>query len=201
MAMRGEKKLLTASDLASLCQVDLKTIHNWVDRGRIAHFRTPGRHLRFRAADVAEFLRTWGYTVPRELARASARSVAFVGSTDALAQMTRALAGVSLRHLAHPYDALVFAGADPPDVYVVDVASVTSDIDVNRMFEVLHRACPQAMLIALCEDLPGMPSFVMRFGKADGQALATALAPQKGAETGAPAGGSTRSEDEEPMQR
>ena len=48
------EKLLTASDLATLCEVDLKTIHNWVDRGRIAHFRTPGRHLRFRAADVAE---------------------------------------------------------------------------------------------------------------------------------------------------
>ena len=75
--MRGEK-LLTASDLAALCEVDLKTIHNWVDRGRIAHFRTPGRHLRFRSADVAEFLRAWGYTVPRELARASSRSIVVV---------------------------------------------------------------------------------------------------------------------------
>ena len=54
------EKLLTASDLATLCEVDLKTIHNWVDRGRIAHFRTPGRHLRFRAADVADFLRAYG---------------------------------------------------------------------------------------------------------------------------------------------
>ena len=67
------EKLLTASDLATLCEVDLKTIHNWVDRGRIAHFRTPGRHLRFRAADVADFLRAWGYSVPRELAKASSR--------------------------------------------------------------------------------------------------------------------------------
>src|SRR6202012_3177766 len=66
------EKLLTASDLAALCEVDLKTIHNWVDRGRIAHFRTPGRHLRFRAADVAEFLRAWGYTVPRERRRGRA---------------------------------------------------------------------------------------------------------------------------------
>jgi excisionase family DNA binding protein len=201
MAMRGEKKLLTASDLASLCQVDLKTIHNWVDRGRIAHFRTPGRHLRFRAADVADFLRTWGYSVPRELARASSRSVAFVGAADAMASVSRALSGVTARHLAHPYDALVFAGADPPDVYVVDVASVTADIDVNRMFEVLHRANPQAMLVALCEDLPGMPSFVVRISRSDIQGLSSGLASDRGADVQAPASSASRAEDEEPVRR
>src|SRR6187200_3072584 len=79
--VRGEK-LLTASDLAALCEVDLKTIHNWVDRGRINHFRTPGRHLRFRAADVVEFLLAWGYSVPRELARASAKGALVIGSKD-----------------------------------------------------------------------------------------------------------------------
>ncbi len=85
------EKLLTASDLAALCEVDLKTIHNWVDRGRIPHFRTPGRHLRFRAADVAEFLRAWGYSVPRELARASARTILVVGTNETLALVHRAL--------------------------------------------------------------------------------------------------------------
>src|SRR5262245_66014061 len=89
---RGEK-LLTASDLAALCEVDLKTIHNWVDRGRIPHFRTPGRHLRFRAADVAEFLRTWGYSVPRELARLGTRSVLVIGSKATLAQAGRVAGG------------------------------------------------------------------------------------------------------------
>ena len=28
--------MLTASQIARFCQVDLKTIHNWADRGRIA---------------------------------------------------------------------------------------------------------------------------------------------------------------------
>jgi excisionase family DNA binding protein len=134
----AREKLLTASDLATLCEVDLKTIHNWVDRGRIAHFRTPGRHLRFRAADVAEFLRAWGYSVPRELARASSRSVMVVGAKDTLTLVGRAMgeaqgaptgpggearasAGPPVRHAKHAYDALVLAGSDPADVYVVDV--------------------------------------------------------------------------------
>src|SRR6185503_19074452 len=151
------EKLLTASDLATLCEVDLKTIHNWVDRGRIAHFRTPGRHLRFRAADVAEFLRAWGYSVPRELARASSRMLMVVGTKDTVAHVTRALgegaaaspappgqagpaaapageqaaAKPPIRHVAHPYDALVYAGSDPADVYIVDVKAIAADIDVT----------------------------------------------------------------------
>src|SRR5262249_48657345 len=113
------EKLLTASDLAALCEVDLKTIHNWVDRGRIAHFRTPARHLRFRAAGVAAFLRAWGYPVPRELARGSSRPVLVVGSKDPVSPVTRALGeGLPIRHAAHPYDALIFAGSDPADAYV-----------------------------------------------------------------------------------
>jgi len=50
MARRQQaKELFTASEVARFCQVDLKTIHNWSDRGEIRHFRTPGRHLRFPA--------------------------------------------------------------------------------------------------------------------------------------------------------
>ena len=176
--MRGEK-LLTASDLAALCEVDLKTIHNWVDRGRIAHFRTPGRHLRFRAADVAEFLRAWGYTVPRELARASSRSIVFVGSKEAMSNVTRALEGVQVKHIAHPYDALINAGADPADVHIVDIASIEPEIDASRMLEALHRACPQSSFIALTDDSSTLPSFVTRVGRSDAVALKGLVLPMQ----------------------
>lgn len=186
--MRGEK-LLTASDLAALCEVDLKTIHNWVDRGRIAHFRTPGRHLRFRAADVAEFLRAWGYTVPRELARASSRSIVVVGGKEAMTHVTRALEGVQVRHITHPYDALVNAGSDPADVHIVDVTALAPDIDVGRMLETLHRTCPQSTFVALADEFPGMPSFVTRVGRGDAAALKTLIQPNQGG--GAPAASSS----------
>jgi excisionase family DNA binding protein len=175
---RGEK-LLTASDLAALCEVDLKTIHNWVDRGRINHFRTPGRHLRFRAADVAEFLKAWGYTVPRELARASAKSIMVVGTKDTMGHVTRSLGeGALLKHATHPYDALVFAGSDPADAFVVDVRAVAGDIDVSAMLEALHRSCPQATFVALADEPMGLPSFVTKMGRNDAQALRALLAPE-----------------------
>lgn len=178
-AMRGEK-LLTASDLAALCEVDLKTIHNWVDRGRIAHFRTPGRHLRFRAADVAEFLRTWGYTVPRELARATARTVMVVGSKETMSHVTRSLEGVPLKHAAHAYDALIYAGSDPADVLIIDLPAISSEIDVGQMLEALHRASPQATFVALADEAQGLPAYVTRVGRFDVTALKTLILPQVG---------------------
>jgi excisionase family DNA binding protein len=186
--VRGEK-LLTASDLAALCEVDLKTIHNWVDRGRIAHFRTPGRHLRFRAADVAEFLRAWGYSVPRELARASARTVLVVGSKDTLAHVNRTLGDTTpVRDVKHPYDALVLAGSDPADVFILDTKAVSGDVDVTHLIEALHRACPQSRFVALSDEpMAAMPPFVTKLGRADVQALRTLIVPEQPAPAAAPA--------------
>lgn len=173
------EKLLTASDLAALCEVDLKTIHNWVDRGRIAHFRTPGRHLRFKAADVAEFLRAWGYSVPRELARASSRSLMVIGTKDTMTHVTRALGeGAPIRHASHPYDALVYAGSDPADTYIIDVRAIPGEVETPTFFEALHRACPQATFVALAEDPTGVPPFVARVGRGDAQALKALLMPE-----------------------
>ena len=62
-------RYFVASYVARVCGVDLKTIHNWCDRGKIPYFRTPGQHLRFRAAELAAFLRQQGYDVPEELER------------------------------------------------------------------------------------------------------------------------------------
>lgn len=233
------EKLLTASDLAALCEVDLKTIHNWVDRGRIAHFRTPGRHLRFRAADVAEFLRAWGYSVPRELARLSSRSVLVVGTKDSLGLVLRSLgegaramsepgagpgfrpvAGVlssdatraapgepgavtarpvaeassaipPVRHAKHPYDALIYAGSDPADVYVVDVRAVAADIDPLALLEALHRASPQASFVALGDEAAGLPQFATRVARGDAQGLKAQLVPTEPAAPAAQAGTGT----------
>ena len=181
------EKLLTASDLATLCEVDLKTIHNWVDRGRIAHFRTPGRHLRFRAADVADFLRAWGYAVPRELARASSRTVLVIGSRDTASHVTRALGeSLPVRHAAHPYDALVFAGADPADIYVVDAKEVAREIDADGLLDALHRASAEASFVVLSDDASGVPAFATRVGRTDAQALKTLLTREVAPEVAAP---------------
>src|SRR5450755_2074111 len=94
MAHDGERirELYTASEVARFCQVDLKTIHNWSERGEVRHFRTPGRHLRFRRVDVLDFLRKYGYPIADAL-RVGKPKVVVVDSDPAeLATLRRALA-------------------------------------------------------------------------------------------------------------
>jgi hypothetical protein len=58
---------LTASDLTRICDVDLKTIHNWCEKRGLPHFRTPGRHLRFRPDEVVPWIGKFGYPIPAHL--------------------------------------------------------------------------------------------------------------------------------------
>lgn len=65
-------KLFTASQVAGWAYVDLKTIHNWVDKGHVTAGRTPGRHLRFKPEDVKKLLEGMRADVPEEVTAACA---------------------------------------------------------------------------------------------------------------------------------
>ena len=117
-----QPELFTASDVARFCQVDLKTIHNWADKGEIRHFRTPGRHLRFRRLDVLDFLRKYGYPIPEVLRMGKPKVVVVDEDPAVLAALRRTLAKkFDLVTFQDPFDALVAVGNLQPDALVLDV--------------------------------------------------------------------------------
>lgn len=117
-----EPELFTASDVARFCQVDLKTIHNWADKGDIRHFRTPGRHLRFRRLDVLDFLRKYGYPIPDALRSGKPKVVVVDADAAVLASVRRALGKrFDLVTFIDVFDALVAVGTLQPDALVLDV--------------------------------------------------------------------------------
>lgn len=110
---------LTAAEVARAWGVDLKTIHNWVDKGKVHATRTEGRHLRFSRLDVVEQLRAHAHPVPAALLATRAR-VCFVGEP---------VVGAAARALARRFelvsqptvvDALVALHAIDPEVLVLD---------------------------------------------------------------------------------
>jgi excisionase family DNA binding protein len=122
------KELFTASEVAKFCQVDLKTIHNWADRGEIRHFRTPGRHLRFRRVDVLDFLRKYGYPVPEALKQGRTRVHVIDEDAATLESLAQTLGTrFDVRTFSEPVDALIAIGSDTPDVVVLDVATTRMD--------------------------------------------------------------------------
>jgi excisionase family DNA binding protein len=115
------KDLFTASDVARYCQVDLKTIHNWADRDEIRHFRTPGRHLRFRRVDVLDFLRRYGYPIPDSIAPERPRVVVLDEDAGARDSIAKELGDeFDVEPSGSLLDSLVGIGLAQPDVIILD---------------------------------------------------------------------------------
>lgn len=114
--------MFTASDVARFCQVDLKTIHNWADKGEIPHFRTPGRHLRFRRLDVLDFLRKYGYAIPEQLRQSKPRIALVDADSASVSSIKRALSKrFEITSFADPVDALVSLSTLQPDALLLDL--------------------------------------------------------------------------------
>jgi len=64
--MNDSDEAYTPGEVARLFRVDPKTVTRWADRGKIASFRTPGGHRRYRAGEVNALL--GGTAVPRAAA-------------------------------------------------------------------------------------------------------------------------------------
>ena len=47
---------MTAAEVAIAFRVDRKTVTRWAKEGGLPSFRTPGGHLRFRAAEIRALL-------------------------------------------------------------------------------------------------------------------------------------------------
>ncbi len=132
-------ELYTASDMARFCQVDLKTIHNWADRGNIRHFRTQGRHLRFRRVDIVDFLRRFGYPIPEVIRTGRPKLAAVDDDPNALAALRRVLSRrFDLTVFQDPFDALIALGTMQPDALILDIRM--PGIDGVRFLERLGAA-------------------------------------------------------------
>src|SRR5436190_18771915 len=128
--------LYTGQDVARFCEVDLKTVHHWADRGKVAHYRTEGRHLRFRRNDVVRFLRAHGYPLPDEVT--TVRPTTFLTTEieeDALRKLSArfvvtrfetAIAAIA-RLVADAPDAIVVAWDDPTIIAAPAFVALKSD--------------------------------------------------------------------------
>jgi excisionase family DNA binding protein len=129
---RPKQNVYSAQALADFCEVDLKTVHHWADRGRVPHFRTDGRHLRFRRNDVVRFLRAHGYPLPDALVRArptvalALSPAAVEGGPLSLDELAKRLGSrFSVRRFASAVNAVAHLVAEAPDAVVLTQADAT----------------------------------------------------------------------------
>ncbi len=137
--MKTRSGMLSATQLARFCGVDLKTIHNWANRGKVPGTRTRGRHLRFRPLDVVDFLRTYGFEVPEGLRHIKLRVLAIDADVSFLGEAKKLLGKRYEVVLAgHVVDGLLACAAGVPDILVagdiapLDVATLAKRLAVNE---------------------------------------------------------------------
>ncbi len=112
--------LFTAPQVAKICSTDLKTIHNWVNRGEIKSFRTPGRHLRFRRQDILEFLTKFGYPIPTGFAPSRQRVLLYEEDETAMRAIKRLLSrDFEVEGYSDQVDALLAIGQSKPNLVLL----------------------------------------------------------------------------------
>jgi excisionase family DNA binding protein len=136
---------LTARAVAEMCGVELKTVHNWVAEGRLEHFRTPGRHLRFHPEAVHAFLRGLGYA-----ATPPQRRVMVGASAAQSKRLRRVLTGYDCTWIGDPWLLLVAAGKHSPDALIID-SKLFHQTDMAAVLRALRRHLPTATIIVLGE--------------------------------------------------
>jgi len=80
-------KTLTTGDIAKMCDVNLRTVIRWIDRGALKGFKLPGRgNNRVRVEDFVAFLQEHDMPLPAELAGENNRRVLIIDDEAAVAR-------------------------------------------------------------------------------------------------------------------
>ncbi|MEN6626124.1 MAG: response regulator [Candidatus Sumerlaeia bacterium] len=119
--------------IGKMLNVSRQAVNQWIDKGYIKSYRTPGGHRRVKREDLLNFLKTRNIPVPEILAKeTSSETAAFApkimlldDDNDFLMLLQHAvldkLPTAQITALNDGYDALVAIGADQPDLLVLDM--------------------------------------------------------------------------------
>jgi len=124
----GDDELcLSSHQVSHMLGVSPSTVVDWINRGRLAAFRTPGGHRRIKVGDVRRFALAVGMPLPPALrARAGSKRIFVVDDEPAvLRYIQRAVekhgGPYQVEGCTDGIEALVRIGAEPPDLVLLDI--------------------------------------------------------------------------------
>lgn len=137
------ESIFVASQVANIWSVDLKTVHNWVERGDIEAFRTPGRHLRFRRRSLLHFLRRYNMAIPEDLGPVRPQVLIVDPDESRVARITQSLRdNFDVIAQSDPVTALAELGARSAGAGLIDalvVAFPVAGVDEDRWLRAVAR--------------------------------------------------------------
>jgi CheY-like chemotaxis protein len=147
--------------VARVLQVTPATVASWIDQGHLKGHRTPTGRRRVASADLADFLRAHGMSVPNELSSARERPVVVVVEDDpgylkALVRtLEREAPDVEVVETMTGVDGLLEIGRVSPDLVILDYAlpDLNAVQVVERLLDTSKRLTAPVMIVT-----GGMPA-------------------------------------------
>jgi excisionase family DNA binding protein len=90
MPKRGEipdKDIFSTFEIARLLTVDIGSVIQWINQGRLNGYRTPGGHRRVRRNDLFTFLNTYKIPIPKGLDRDRDHRIVLIVEDEVLIRM------------------------------------------------------------------------------------------------------------------
>jgi excisionase family DNA binding protein len=141
--------------VARVLQVTPATVASWIDQGHLKGHKTPTGRRRVASADLAEFLRAHGMSVPSELAPTRERDVVVVVEDDPayLRALVRWLAReapeIEVVEATTGMDGLLEIGRTHPDLVVLDyrLPDFNAVQVVERLLDPSRRLTAEVMVV------------------------------------------------------
>ena len=154
------KDVFTTFDAALICQMNIASIKNWISKGYLRAFRTPGGHFRIQKRDFISFLRK--YHMPNPFAGETYRLYLYATDAKTITTVAEKLqADHESFAFATEADLFLAIGEETPDALIVDTDTMTSEalaafltyLGSNDRFEGIR-------LLALSSESDEVPGFV-----------------------------------------
>lgn len=131
-----DKEVYTTFDVANICNANITSIKNWIEKGQLQAHRTPGGHYRIKRSVLEDFLNRHG--MPNPFAERERKHIFAFHSDEGLEQRLRERFGE-----VHEYDssdepvyALLKIGQWRPDALVIEEGVGDFDlVDFCESFE------------------------------------------------------------------
>jgi len=114
-----EKDIFTTYDAARICAANIASIKNWIAKGLLKAFRTPGGHYRIKRRDLQLFIQK--YNMPNPFKERFEKKIYILDTdTKALDKVTKALSEHTVTTFDDPLPAALKIGLERPDLVVMD---------------------------------------------------------------------------------
>ncbi len=116
-----QKDIFTTFDVSRICQANIASIKNWIMKGYLKAFRTPGGHYRIEKKNLVTFLRK--YRMPNPFSNEVLRLYFYSKDAGAGEKYVQKLADHEAFAFASEAELFLAIGEEMPDALLVDVES------------------------------------------------------------------------------